>query len=98
MLKNLGRCSAAHPSLITPADIDIMNGDYDARSLASVYGYKDGWGELGTDLAQEITALLTTAGRRPEADRRLSSRTASRTPEPDGRSVSGARKRESVSR
>ncbi|MFB8183675.1 glutamate synthase, partial [Streptomyces sp. NPDC055966] len=30
------------------------------RTLAGVYGYKDGWGELGPHLADEITALLTT--------------------------------------
>ena len=36
----------AHPGLITADDVDIMCGDYEARSLRSVYGYKDGWGEL----------------------------------------------------
>ncbi len=48
----------AHPGLITATDIEILNGDYDARTLAAVYGYKDGWGELGPRLADEITALL----------------------------------------
>jgi hypothetical protein len=48
----------AHPGLITADDIEIMNGDYEARTLASVYGYKDGWGELGPHLAKEITELL----------------------------------------
>jgi glutamate synthase domain-containing protein 2 len=48
----------AHPSLITATDIEIMNGDYDARTLAAVYGYKDGWGGLGAHLAAEITALM----------------------------------------
>ncbi|MEV0746942.1 FMN-binding glutamate synthase family protein [Streptomyces sp. NBC_01220] len=59
LLKISGAVGVAHPALITTADIEIMNGDYDARTLASVYGYKDGWGELGPELAQEITALLT---------------------------------------
>ncbi|RPE35256.1 FMN-binding glutamate synthase family protein [Kitasatospora cineracea] len=49
----------AHPSLITPEDIEVLNGDYEARTLASVYGYKEGWGRLGPELAEEITALLT---------------------------------------
>ncbi|BAJ27934.1 MULTISPECIES: FMN-binding glutamate synthase family protein [Kitasatospora] len=49
----------AHPSLITPDDIEVLNGDYEARTLASVYGYKDGWGRLGPELAEEITRLLT---------------------------------------
>ncbi|MFG2884738.1 FMN-binding glutamate synthase family protein [Streptomyces sp. NPDC048297] len=60
LLKVSGAVGVAHPALITAADIEIMNGDYEARTLASVYGYKDGWGELGPELAQEITALVTT--------------------------------------
>ncbi|MFJ3255948.1 FMN-binding glutamate synthase family protein [Streptomyces sp. NPDC086771] len=60
LLKVSGAVGVAHPALITTTDIEIMNGDYEARTLASVYGYKDGWGELGSELAQEITALLTT--------------------------------------
>ncbi|MEE1770134.1 FMN-binding glutamate synthase family protein [Streptomyces sp. JV185] len=59
LLKVSGAVGVAHPALITTTDIEIMNGDYDARTLASVYGYKEGWGELGPELAQEITALLT---------------------------------------
>ncbi|MFE4592065.1 FMN-binding glutamate synthase family protein [Streptomyces laurentii] len=59
LLKVSGAVGVAHPGLITTNDIEIMNGDYDARSLASVYGYKDGWGELGPELAREITALVT---------------------------------------
>ncbi|MGW1431996.1 FMN-binding glutamate synthase family protein [Streptomyces sp. NPDC002431] len=59
LLKVSSAVGVAHPSLITADDIEIMNGDYEARTLASVYGYKNGWGELGTELAQEITALLT---------------------------------------
>ncbi|MFD8743315.1 FMN-binding glutamate synthase family protein [Streptomyces sp. NPDC059616] len=60
LLKVSGAVGVAHPALITTTDIEIMNGDYDARTLASVYGYKDGWGELGPELTQEITALLST--------------------------------------
>lgn len=71
LLKVSSAVGVAHPGLITTGDIEIMNGDYDARSLASVYGYKDGWGELGPELAQEITTLLapgpTPAGE-PAAD------------------------------
>lgn len=51
----------AHPGLITPADIDIMCGDYDARSLSAVYGYKDGWGALGDDWAEQIKTLMRTS-------------------------------------
>ncbi|MFC1408618.1 FMN-binding glutamate synthase family protein [Streptacidiphilus sp. N1-12] len=51
----------AHPALITANDIEILNGDYEARTLAGVYGYKDGWGELGPHLATDLTELLTAA-------------------------------------
>ncbi|MFJ7990510.1 glutamate synthase-related protein [Streptomyces sp. NPDC096351] len=60
LLRVSGAVGVPHPSLITPADIDILNGDYDARTLGSVYGYKDGWGCLGPALAHEIAELLTT--------------------------------------
>lgn len=56
----------AHPGLITADDVDIMCGDYEARSLRSVYGYKDGWGALGDSLAEEITELMAPGGSRPE--------------------------------
>lgn len=58
LLKVSSAVGVPHPALITAADIEIMNGDYEARTLAGVYGYKDGWGELGPRLAEEITALL----------------------------------------
>ncbi|MEU8767610.1 FMN-binding glutamate synthase family protein [Streptomyces griseus] len=60
LLKVSGAVGVLHPSLITPTDIDILNGDYDARSLGSVYGYKDGWGSLGPELAEELAELLST--------------------------------------
>ncbi|MFB6602784.1 FMN-binding glutamate synthase family protein [Streptomyces noursei] len=60
LLKVSAAVGVAHPALLTPNDVEIMNGDYEARTLAGVYGYKDGWGELGPDLAEEITTLLTT--------------------------------------
>ncbi|MFF0410451.1 FMN-binding glutamate synthase family protein [Kitasatospora sp. NPDC004745] len=59
LLKVSGAVGVAHPALITPDDVEIMNGDYEARTLAGVYGYKEGWGELGPDLRDAITALVT---------------------------------------
>jgi len=60
--KELTRVSAAvgvaHPGLITCADVDVFNGDYEARSLAAVYGYKEGWGELGAALREDILRLM----------------------------------------
>ncbi|MBL3666356.1 FMN-binding glutamate synthase family protein [Streptomyces sp. M2CJ-2] len=70
LMKVSSAIGVAHPALITATDIEIMNGDYEARTLAGVYGYKDGWGELGPHLAKEITELLvgtsTSTNSRPE--------------------------------
>ncbi|QMU71531.1 FMN-binding glutamate synthase family protein [Streptacidiphilus sp. P02-A3a] len=63
LMKVSSAVGVAHPGLITPNDVEIMNGDYEARTLAGVYGYKDGWGELGPHLAEEITALVTAERR-----------------------------------
>jgi len=65
LMKVSSAVGVAHPGLITADDIEVMNGDYEARSLGGVYGYKDGWGRLGPHLAEEITALLAT---KPAAD------------------------------
>jgi glutamate synthase domain-containing protein 2 len=48
----------AHPGLITADDIDILNGDYEARSLRAIYGYNAGWGQLGPRLQGEIRDLM----------------------------------------
>lgn len=56
----------AHPGLITADDIDILCGDYEARSLRETYGYRPGWGSLGAGIASEITELMAPGGSRPE--------------------------------
>ena len=63
LMKVSGAVGVAHPGLITANDIEILNGDYDARTLGSVYGYKEGWGELGPHLAEELTTLLAAASK-----------------------------------
>ncbi len=49
----------AHPALITPDDVEMMNGDFQAQTLTEVYGYQPGWGRLGPELATEVTRLMT---------------------------------------
>ena len=56
----------AHPGLITADDVDIFRGDYEAQSLRAMYGYKDGWGSLGSGLAAGITELMAPGGTRRE--------------------------------
>lgn len=76
--KELTRVSAAvgvpHPGLITGADVDVLNGDYHASSLAEVYGYRDGWGELGPDLRARLVELMSTAERFDERGARTEGR------------------------
>lgn len=48
----------AHPGLITPHDIEVMNGDYESRTLAGVYGYKDHWGALGADVVSDLLDIV----------------------------------------
>lgn len=48
----------AHPGLITVDDVDVLCGDYEARSLREVYGYRDGWGTLGPDVADQLRQVV----------------------------------------
>lgn len=56
----------AHPGLITAADVDIFRGDYSAQSLHAVYGYKDGWGELGPEISKDLHRLMAPGGMQAE--------------------------------
>jgi glutamate synthase domain-containing protein 2 len=60
LMKLSAAVGVAHPGLITADDVEIFNGDYEARALGAVYGYKNGWGELGPQLRAELLALMTT--------------------------------------
>ena len=60
LMKVAAAVGVAHPSMITANDIEIFSGDYEARTLASVYGYKDGWGEIGSQIQKDLMSVLTT--------------------------------------
>jgi len=47
-----------HPALITPDDIDILDGLSSHRSLREVYGYASDWGRLGPTLERDLVALM----------------------------------------
>ena len=47
LLKVSEAVGVAHPGLITPDDVDVMDGVRDGESLREIYGYDAGWGELG---------------------------------------------------
>lgn len=48
----------AHPGLITVDDVEVLCGDYEARSLREVYGYRGDWGTLGADLVEELMEVV----------------------------------------
>lgn len=58
LVKVVEAVGAAHPGLITSDDVEVMCGDYEARSLRAVYGYKDSWGALGPRLGDEAVAMM----------------------------------------
>ena len=58
LLKVSEAVGVAHPGLITPEDVDIFCGDYEARPLAQVYGYEPGWGRLGPELTRGVAAVM----------------------------------------
>jgi hypothetical protein len=40
----------------------VMCGDYEARPLREVYGYRPGWGTLGPEVAAAITEVMMPRG------------------------------------
>ena len=58
LLKVSEAVGVAHPALITADDVDVLDGVRSARSVREIYGYQPGWGQVGPDLADEITALM----------------------------------------
>ncbi|WP_183095776.1 FMN-binding glutamate synthase family protein [Nocardioides stalactiti] len=47
LIRVSGAVGVAHPSMVTPHDVEILNGDYESRTLTGMYGYKDHWGVPG---------------------------------------------------
>jgi glutamate synthase domain-containing protein 2 len=71
LLKVSESCGVAHPALIGVDDIDILYGNNTATPLREVHGYEPGWGTVGEDLREEITAIMSGAprgGSQPASD------------------------------
>jgi glutamate synthase domain-containing protein 2 len=71
LLKVSEAVGVVHPGLITPDDVDLMDGIQCGRSLREVYGYREGWGVLGPALRAEITRIMCVelpAAGRPATD------------------------------
>ena len=58
LLKVSEAVGVSHPALITPDDVDVMDGVRGGVSLRSLYGYADGWGVPGPALRDEIEAIM----------------------------------------
>ena len=58
MLKLCEAIGVAHPGLITPEDVEIMDGDHGADGLGEVFGYQPGWGHLGPEVAAGIIEVM----------------------------------------
>ena len=58
LLKVSEAVGVSHPALISPDDVDVMDGVRRGESLRSLYGYADGWGVPGPELRDEIDALM----------------------------------------
>ena len=66
LLKVSEAVGVAHPALITADDVDLLDGLHGGRSVREVYGYDEGWGRVGPELAQEITRLMLQQDQGPE--------------------------------
>jgi glutamate synthase domain-containing protein 2 len=60
LLKVSEAIGVEHPGLITPDDVDAVDGLSRGRSLREVYRYDAGWGALGPELRRGITDLMRT--------------------------------------
>ncbi|QIX25690.1 FMN-binding glutamate synthase family protein [Nocardioides sp. JQ2195] len=77
LLKLSEACGVVHPSMVSAADIDIVDGLLSTRSLAEVYGYEPGWGVLPEHRQKEIVDLMQALQPRSDADDQTAER---RTP------------------
>ena len=62
LLKVSEAVGVEHPGLITPDDVDLLDGTRCRRSLREVYGYEAGWGRLGPELCEEVQAMMRVPG------------------------------------
>ena len=56
--KIISAVGVAHPALLTPADMELMDGVHRGVGLGEIFGYEPGWGELGEGLAAQITRIM----------------------------------------
>ncbi len=52
------RSACEHPGLITPEDIDLLDGDRRRTGLGALYGYGPGGGRLGEERSREVREVM----------------------------------------
>lgn len=60
LIKVSEAAGVAHPGLLGPDDVEIMDGTQGHRTLRDIYAYDSGWGVPGPEIAEEITRIMTT--------------------------------------
>ena len=66
LLKVSEAVGVAHPALITADDVDLLDGLHGNRTVREIYGYDEGWGQVGPELGREITRLMLAQHGGPE--------------------------------
>lgn len=67
LLKVSEAVGVAHPGLVGPDDVDLVEGVRSTRGIREVYGYEPGWGTLGPALRTDLEAIM--AGLVPARER-----------------------------
>ena len=67
LLKVSEAVGVVHPGLISPDDVDLMDGLTGGRSLREVYGYDEGWGVPGPALQAQVADLMLAELSRSDA-------------------------------
>nr|WP_241656253.1 hypothetical protein [Propioniciclava sinopodophylli] len=61
LLKVSEAAGVLHPALPSVDDVSIMDGDRRQTPLREVYGYEEGWGVPGPEIAEEIQRIMYPA-------------------------------------
>jgi hypothetical protein len=54
-------CGVAHPALVGPERIEILDGHYGSQTASSLFGYRPGWGLPSPADQAAITAIMRGA-------------------------------------
>jgi glutamate synthase domain-containing protein 2 len=58
LLKVSEAVGVVHPALITPDDVDVVNGLHSSTTVRDVYGYQPDWGVIAPELRRQVESLM----------------------------------------